>query len=72
MEQLGEEFPEEVIVEAEGSLESGLTTQTQSGELEEESLISGGSAPLPRLTDSAEELAKLRPLTDPRLCPSPG
>nr|XP_044631873.1 leucine-rich repeat-containing protein 43 isoform X2 [Equus asinus] len=72
MEQLGEEFPEEVIGEAEGSLESGLTTQTQSGELEEESLVSGGSAPLPRLTDSAEELAKLRPLTDPRLCPSPG
>ncbi|KAF5929332.1 hypothetical protein HPG69_019353 [Diceros bicornis minor] len=71
LERLGEEFPEEVIEEAEDSLESGLTTQSQSGELEE-SLVSGGSAPLPRLIDSAEELAKLRPLIDPRLCPSPG
>ncbi|XP_027952312.1 leucine-rich repeat-containing protein 43-like [Eumetopias jubatus] len=69
MEELGEDVPEEVFEEAEDSLESGLSTQ--SGELEG-SVASGGSGPLPRVTDSPEELAKLRPRIDPRLCPSPG
>ncbi|XP_054936384.1 LOW QUALITY PROTEIN: leucine-rich repeat-containing protein 43 [Physeter macrocephalus] len=67
-EQLGEDIPEEPIKEAEGSVGSGLASQPQSGLLEE----SGASAPLPRSTASAEELAKLRPRPDPRLCPSPG
>ncbi|XP_057602732.1 leucine-rich repeat-containing protein 43 [Hippopotamus amphibius kiboko] len=71
MEQLGEDIPEEAIEEAEDSIESGLASQSQSGELEE-SVVSGASAPLPRSIDSAEELAKLRPCLDPRLCPSPG
>ncbi|KAF0872129.1 LRC43 protein, partial [Crocuta crocuta] len=68
-EQLGEDIPEEAFEEYEESVESRLSTQ--SGEFEN-SLASGGSAPLPRVTDSAEELAKLRPRIDPRLCPSPG
>ncbi|KAB1255313.1 Leucine-rich repeat-containing protein 43 [Camelus dromedarius] len=71
-EQLGEDVPEEVVEEAEDSVESGPVSQSQSGEMEE-SLVSGGSAPLLRTSvDSAEELAKLRPHLDPRLCPSPG
>ncbi|XP_012911856.2 leucine-rich repeat-containing protein 43 isoform X1 [Mustela putorius furo] len=65
-EQLDEDIPEELFREAEDSPESGLSSQ--SGELEE----SEGSGHLPRVTDSAEELAKLRPRIDPRLCPSPG
>nr|XP_035940927.1 leucine-rich repeat-containing protein 43 isoform X1 [Halichoerus grypus] len=69
LEELGEDIPEEVFEEAEDSLESGLSTE--SGELES-SVASGGSGPLPTVTDSAEELAKLRPRIDPRLCPSPG
>ncbi|VCW91057.1 unnamed protein product [Gulo gulo] len=68
-EQLGEDIPEELFGEAEDSPESGLSSQ--SGELEE-SGASDGSGHLPRVTDSAEELAKLRPRIDPRLCPSPG
>ncbi|XP_022372805.1 leucine-rich repeat-containing protein 43 [Enhydra lutris kenyoni] len=68
-EQLGEDIPEELFGEAEDSPESGLSSQ--SGELEE-SGASEGSGHLPRVTDSAEELAKLRPRIDPRLCPSPG
>ncbi|ELK14306.1 Leucine-rich repeat-containing protein 43 [Pteropus alecto] len=62
----GEHVPEE----AEDVAESVPTTASQSGELE--SVVSGGSVALPRSTDSAEELAKLRPRIDPRLCPSPG
>ncbi|XP_057161810.1 leucine-rich repeat-containing protein 43 [Ursus arctos] len=68
-EQLVEDIPEELFEEAEDSVESGLSTL--SGELEG-SVASGGSGSLPRVTDSAEELAKLRPRIDPRLCPSPG
>ncbi|XP_045881237.1 leucine-rich repeat-containing protein 43 [Meles meles] len=68
-EQLGEDIPEELFGEAEDSPESGLSSQ--SGELEE-SGASDGSGHLPTVTDSAEELAKLRPRIDPRLCPSPG
>uniref|UniRef100_A0A8C3WR29 Leucine rich repeat containing 43 n=1 Tax=Catagonus wagneri TaxID=51154 RepID=A0A8C3WR29_9CETA len=68
---LGEDIFEEIIEEAEDSVESGPESQSQLGELEE-SLVSGGSAALPRSTDSAEELAKLRPHLDARLLPSPG
>ncbi|XP_055261081.1 leucine-rich repeat-containing protein 43 isoform X2 [Moschus berezovskii] len=71
MEQLGEDILEEIIEDIEESLESGLASLSESGELEE-SIVSGASEPLPRSIDSAEELAKLRPLLDPRLCPSPG
>ncbi|XP_007448762.1 PREDICTED: leucine-rich repeat-containing protein 43 [Lipotes vexillifer] len=67
-EQLGEDIPKDPIKETEDSVGSGLASQSQSGELEE----SSASAPLPRPIDSAEELAKLRPRLDPRLCPSPG
>ncbi|XP_036785248.2 leucine-rich repeat-containing protein 43 isoform X2 [Manis pentadactyla] len=70
-EQLGESIPEEAKEEAEESLESGLTTQSPLGELEE-SLILEGSGALSKSIDSAEELAKLQPRIDPRLCPSPG
>uniref|UniRef100_A0A8C6CX56 Leucine rich repeat containing 43 n=1 Tax=Moschus moschiferus TaxID=68415 RepID=A0A8C6CX56_MOSMO len=68
---LGEDILEEIIEDIEESLESGLASLSESGELEE-SIVSGASEPLPRSIDSAEELAKLRPLLDPRLCPSPG
>ncbi|XP_045313600.1 leucine-rich repeat-containing protein 43 isoform X2 [Leopardus geoffroyi] len=68
-EDIPEDVPEEVFEEHEDSAESGLSTQ--SGE-REDSLVSGGSATLPGVADSAEELAKLRPRRDPRLCPSPG
>uniref|UniRef100_A0A8C7EUA3 Leucine rich repeat containing 43 n=1 Tax=Neovison vison TaxID=452646 RepID=A0A8C7EUA3_NEOVI len=68
-QRLDEDIPEELFGEAEDSPESGLSSQ--SGELEE-SGASDGSGHLPRVTDSAEELAKLRPRIDPRLCPSPG
>ncbi|KAK2502281.1 hypothetical protein MC885_013781 [Smutsia gigantea] len=70
-EQLGKSIPEEAKEEAEDSLESGLTSQALLGELEEP-LILEGSGALPKSIDSAEELAKLRPPMDPRLCPSPG
>ncbi|XP_026899869.2 leucine-rich repeat-containing protein 43 isoform X2 [Acinonyx jubatus] len=68
-EDIPEDVPEEVFEEHEDSAESELSAQ--SGE-REDSLVSGGSAPLPGVADSAEELAKLRPRRDPRLCPSPG
>ncbi|XP_077015850.1 leucine-rich repeat-containing protein 43 [Tamandua tetradactyla] len=68
-EILLQDFPEEGSQGAEESLESGALSA--SGELEE-SVGSGRSAVLPRSLDSAEELAKLRPRIDPRLCPSPG
>uniref|UniRef100_A0A8C0DAQ4 Leucine rich repeat containing 43 n=1 Tax=Balaenoptera musculus TaxID=9771 RepID=A0A8C0DAQ4_BALMU len=68
---LGEDIPKEPVKEAEDSVESGLASQSRSGELEV-SVVSGASVPLPRSIDSAEELAKLRPRLDPRLCPSPG
>lgn len=61
---------EHVPEEAEDVAESLPTTASQSGELE--SVASAGSVALPRSTDSAEELAKLRPRIDARLCPSPG
>ncbi|XP_057381919.1 leucine-rich repeat-containing protein 43 [Balaenoptera acutorostrata] len=70
-EQLGKDIPKEPVKEAEDSVESGLASQSRSGELAV-SVVSGASAPLPRSIDSAEELAKLRPRLDPRLCPSPG
>nr|XP_020016657.1 leucine-rich repeat-containing protein 43 [Castor canadensis] len=65
-EEVDEEFPEEL---GEESLESGIT---ELGEESDLSLISGHSAPLTQSISSAEELAKLRPRIDPRLCPSPG
>lgn len=71
MEQLDEDILEEIIEDTEESLESGLASLSESGQLEE-SIVSGASEPLPRSIDSAEELAKLRPLLDPQLCPSPG
>nr|XP_020738268.1 leucine-rich repeat-containing protein 43 isoform X7 [Odocoileus virginianus texanus] len=71
MEQLDEDILEEIIEDIEESLESGLASLSESGELEE-SIVSGASEPLPRSIDSAEELAKLRPLLDPQLCPTPG
>ncbi|XP_004385090.1 leucine-rich repeat-containing protein 43 [Trichechus manatus latirostris] len=64
-----EESPEEDVEEAEESVESG--GMTESGELEG-SVSVRGSAVLQTSIDSAEELAKLRPRIDPRLCPSPG
>ncbi|KAJ8779291.1 hypothetical protein J1605_012753 [Eschrichtius robustus] len=70
-EQLGEDIPKEPVKEAEDSVESGLASQSRSGE-PAVSVVSGTSAPLPQSIDSAEELAKLRPRLDPRLCPSPG
>ncbi|XP_042818617.1 leucine-rich repeat-containing protein 43 isoform X5 [Panthera tigris] len=68
-EDIPEDVPEEVFEEHEDSAESGLSAQSEE---REDSLLSGGSAPLPGVADSAEELAKLRPRRDPRLCPSPG
>uniref|UniRef100_A0A8C9D4H2 Leucine rich repeat containing 43 n=1 Tax=Panthera leo TaxID=9689 RepID=A0A8C9D4H2_PANLE len=68
-EDIPEDVPEEVFEEHEDSAESGLSAQSEE---REDSLVSGGSAPLPGVADSAEELAKLRPRRDPRLCPSPG
>ncbi|XP_069413886.1 leucine-rich repeat-containing protein 43 isoform X2 [Ovis canadensis] len=71
LEQLGEDILEEIIEDIEESLESGLASLSELGEMEE-SIVSGASEPLPQSIGSAEELAKLRPLLDPRLCPSPG
>ncbi|XP_048196671.1 leucine-rich repeat-containing protein 43 [Perognathus longimembris pacificus] len=53
---------------ADESVESGATEMVPS----ESSGLTVHSAPLPQSTESAEELAKLRPRIDPRLCPSPG
>uniref|UniRef100_A0A452FEJ7 Leucine rich repeat containing 43 n=1 Tax=Capra hircus TaxID=9925 RepID=A0A452FEJ7_CAPHI len=71
LEQLGEDILEEIIEDIEESSESGLASLSELGEMEE-SIVSGASEPLPQSIGSAEELAKLRPLLDPRLCPSPG
>ncbi|XP_032139337.1 leucine-rich repeat-containing protein 43 [Sapajus apella] len=79
LELLVEESPEEVIEnviedveevteEVEGSLESEVEEWGES----EVSVISVPSTVLPTPRASAEELAKLRPRIDPRLCPSPG
>uniref|UniRef100_A0A2K5PVW0 Leucine rich repeat containing 43 n=1 Tax=Cebus imitator TaxID=2715852 RepID=A0A2K5PVW0_CEBIM len=79
LELLVEESPEEVIEnviedveevteEVEGSLESEVEEWGES----EVSVISVLSTVLPTPRASAEELAKLRPRIDPRLCPSPG
>uniref|UniRef100_A0A452FE75 Leucine rich repeat containing 43 n=1 Tax=Capra hircus TaxID=9925 RepID=A0A452FE75_CAPHI len=68
---LGEDILEEIIEDIEESSESGLASLSELGEMEE-SIVSGASEPLPQSIGSAEELAKLRPLLDPRLCPSPG
>ncbi|XP_023576375.1 leucine-rich repeat-containing protein 43 [Octodon degus] len=70
-ELLGEEVPEEGAEEdvAEESVESVETTEQAESE---SSVVSGRSAPQPPSMDSAEELAKLRPRMDPRLCPAPG
>ncbi|XP_006894769.1 PREDICTED: leucine-rich repeat-containing protein 43 [Elephantulus edwardii] len=64
-----EDFLEEELEEAEGSLES--VALTGSPELEG-SASAAGSTDLRRSAGLAEELAKLRPRIDPRLCPSPG
>ncbi|XP_036870329.1 leucine-rich repeat-containing protein 43 isoform X2 [Manis javanica] len=67
----GEGIPEEAKEEVGESLESGLTTHSPLGELEE-SLILKASGALPKSIHPAEELAKLQPRIDPRPCPSPG
>lgn len=67
----GEGIPEEAKEEVGESLESGLTTQSPLGELEE-SLILKASGALPKSIHPVEELAKLQPRIDPRPCPSPG
>ncbi|XP_037365765.1 leucine-rich repeat-containing protein 43 [Talpa occidentalis] len=64
-EQLGEDFLEEVDG-SQGSAE--LSPASEPEELEEAGML----AALPKSTNSAEELAKLRPKIDPRLFPSPG
>ncbi|XP_021568881.1 leucine-rich repeat-containing protein 43 [Carlito syrichta] len=67
-----EEFHEEVIEEVNGDIEESPESEAVDSGESESSEVSGRLAVLPRLTDSAEELAKLRPHIDPRLCPSPG
>ncbi|XP_021113208.1 leucine-rich repeat-containing protein 43 isoform X3 [Heterocephalus glaber] len=62
---LGEELAEDL---AEESLASVETTEQKS----ESSVVSGCSAARPPFSASGEELGKLRPRMDPRLCPSPG
>lgn len=64
--ELSEFIAEEMNQMAEDSGESGIT------DMESETTISIRSAPLPQSIDSSEELSKLRPRIDPRLCPSPG
>ncbi|XP_053442963.1 leucine-rich repeat-containing protein 43 [Nycticebus coucang] len=64
-EEFSEEFSEEA---AEESVESESADMGESVS----SIVSVRSPALPRLVDSAEELAKLRPRVDPRLFPSPG
>ncbi|XP_031193676.1 leucine-rich repeat-containing protein 43 isoform X2 [Mastomys coucha] len=65
--ELSEVLAKEMNQMAEDSAESGLTDIDES-----ETSISIHSAPLPQSIDSSEELAKLRPRIDVRLCPSPG
>ncbi|XP_069877682.1 leucine-rich repeat-containing protein 43-like isoform X2 [Dipodomys merriami] len=64
-QQGAQAVPEEA---AEESVESGATEQGQS----ESSVLTVPSPRLQQSTESAEELAKLRPRIDLRLCPSPG
>ncbi|XP_074258225.1 leucine-rich repeat-containing protein 43 isoform X3 [Saimiri boliviensis] len=68
IESVIEDVVEEVTEEMEGSLESEVEEWGES----EVSIISVPSTVLPTPRASAEELAKLRPRIDPRLCPSPG
>ncbi|XP_026643638.1 leucine-rich repeat-containing protein 43 [Microtus ochrogaster] len=65
--ELSEFIAEEMNQMAEDSGESGITDMEES-----ETTLSIRSAPLPQSIDSSEELSKLRPRIDPRLCPSPG
>ncbi|XP_075813563.1 leucine-rich repeat-containing protein 43 [Microtus pennsylvanicus] len=65
--ELSEFIAEEMNEMAEDSGESGITDLQGS-----ETTLSIRSAPLPQSIDSSEELSKLRPRIDPRLCPSPG
>ncbi|XP_057621512.1 leucine-rich repeat-containing protein 43 isoform X2 [Chionomys nivalis] len=65
--ELSEFIAEEMNQMAEDSGESGITDMEES-----ETTLSIRSAPLPQSIDSLEELSKLRPRIDPRLCPSPG
>uniref|UniRef100_A0A8C8VW56 Leucine rich repeat containing 43 n=1 Tax=Peromyscus maniculatus bairdii TaxID=230844 RepID=A0A8C8VW56_PERMB len=67
MSQEMSEFIAEMNLMAEDSGESGITDMEES-----ETTISIRSAPLPQSIDSSEELSKLRPRIDARLCPSPG
>ncbi|XP_035299207.1 leucine-rich repeat-containing protein 43 isoform X3 [Cricetulus griseus] len=60
-EFLAEEMDEE------SGIESGITDMEES-----ETTISIHSEPLPQSISSSEELSKLRPRIDTRLCPSPG
>ncbi|GAB1290162.1 Leucine-rich repeat-containing protein 43 [Apodemus speciosus] len=64
---LSEFIAKEMNQMAEDSGESGITEIDES-----ETSISIHSAPLPQSIDSSEELSKLRPRIDVRLCPSPG
>ncbi|XP_052024601.1 leucine-rich repeat-containing protein 43 isoform X2 [Apodemus sylvaticus] len=64
---LSEFIAKEMNQMAEDSGESGITEIDES-----ETSISIHSAPLPQSVDSSEELSKLRPRIDVRLCPSPG
>ncbi|XP_028621836.1 leucine-rich repeat-containing protein 43 isoform X1 [Grammomys surdaster] len=70
-EEMSKEMSEFIAKEmnqmAEDSGESGITEIDES-----ETSISIHSAALPQSIDSSEELAKLRPRIDVRLCPSPG
>uniref|UniRef100_A0A286XJN9 Leucine rich repeat containing 43 n=1 Tax=Cavia porcellus TaxID=10141 RepID=A0A286XJN9_CAVPO len=68
-EEVPEEGTEEDMAMAEESLESVETMEQVESE---SSLVSGRSAPRPSSIESAEELVKLRPHVDPRLCPAPG
>ncbi|OBS79109.1 hypothetical protein A6R68_18517 [Neotoma lepida] len=61
------EFIAEMNQMAEDFAESGITDMEES-----ETTVSIHSAPLPQSIDSSEELSKLRPRIDLRLCPSPG
>lgn len=65
--ELSEFIAKEMNQMAEDSGESGITEIDES-----ETSISIHSAPLPQSIDSSEELAKLRPRIDVRLCPSLG
>lgn len=65
--ELSEFIAQEMNQMAEGSEES-MITETE----ESEATFSIRSPTLPQSVDSSEELAKLRPRMDIRLCPSPG